>query len=198
VAITQHIAHHFTFQVWKAILRWAYYLIGSRELKLTYRSGHGDPCWCTYSDSALVNLTSGGTFGGFTFGLDAHSGLLEWRCYVPRSFPDSSAAAELIIASHACKSLLGFRLLLAELRLLSSDPTLLYLDASAVINCAEMEKITKQMRLMAARYAMLREVVRSEKVLLAKCSSLDNKSDGFTKALVGSAFVHARAFMLGL
>jgi hypothetical protein len=54
----------------------------------------------------------------------------------------------------------------------------LYLDASAVINGAEMEKITKQMRFMAARYAMLRDVVRSEKVRLAKCSSLDNKSDG--------------------
>jgi hypothetical protein len=130
--------------------------------------------------------------------LDAHSGLLEWRCFVPRSFPDSSAAAELIITSHACKSILGFRLLLAELHLLSHGPTPMYLDASAVINGAEMEKITKQMRFMAARYAMLREVVNAEKVILTKCSTLHNKSDGFTKPLVGAAFADARALMLGL
>jgi hypothetical protein len=123
---------------------------------------------------------------------------MDWRCFVPRSFPDSSAAAELIIASHACKNILGFRLLLDELHMLNAGPTSLYIDASAVINGAEMEKITKSMRFMAARYSMVRLVVSDGKVVLVKCDSLDNKSDGFTKPLVGAVFVKSRHLMLGL
>jgi hypothetical protein len=198
VAITQRLAHHFTLFVWKCILRWAHYLVLSRDLCLTYRAGTGPPQWCCYSDSALANLPDGGTFGGITFGLDAHSGLVDWRCFVPRCFPDSSAAAELIIATHASKTILGFRMLLQELRVLPDGPTPLYIDASAVIDGTEMEKITKQMRFMAARYSMLRQVVEVGKVRLQKCASLDNKSDGFTKPLVGQAFRHARSLVLGL
>jgi hypothetical protein len=87
---------------------------------------------------------------------------------------------------------------LDELRVLPAAPTPLYLDASAVINGAEMEKITKEMRLMAARYSMLRVVVADGKVVLARCASLENISDGFTKPLVGEVFLSARARMLGL
>jgi hypothetical protein len=198
VAITQHLGQHFTLQVWKAILRWAHYLLLSRSCCLTYR--HVDPSsnWCSYSDSALANLPNGGTYGGYTFGLDTHTAIIDWRCLVPRSFPDSSAAAELIIATYASKSILGFRLLFDELHLLPPGPTSLYIDASAVINGAEMEKITKQMRFMAAKYSMLRVVVEDGKVKLRKCNSEDNKSDGFTKPLTGSQFQKWRALVLGL
>jgi len=197
VAITQHIGQHFTLQVWKAVLRWAHYLLRSRSCSLTYR--HVDhQQWCCYSDSALANLPNGGTFGGYTFGLDALTAIIDWRCLVPRSFPDSSAAAELIIATYASKSILGFRMLFAELDLLPPGPTTLYIDASAVINGAEMEKITKQMRFMAARYSMLRVVVEDGKVRLCKCDSEENKSDGFTKPLTGEPFRRWRAMVLGL
>jgi hypothetical protein len=198
VAITQHLGQHFTLQVWKAILRWAHYLLVNRSCSLTYRNVDQNSNWCSYSDSALANLPNGGTFGGYTFGLDAHTAIIDWRCLVPRSFPDSSAAAELVIATYAVKSILGFRLLFAELNLLPLGPTPLYIDASAVINGAEMEKITKQMRFMAAKYSMLRIVVKDDKVKLVKCGSEVNKSDGFTKPLTGLPFQRWRALVLGL
>jgi hypothetical protein len=189
VAITHRLSHHFTLNVWKAVLRWAHYLVHSRSFCLTYRS-HGEG-WCSHSDSSLANLANGSTFGGVTFGLDAVSGLVDWRCMVPRSFSDSSAAAELMIATYAVKSILGYRMLLHELRMLPLGATPLYLDANAVINGAEMEKITKQMRFMAARYSMLRKVIADDKVTLAKVDTAQNKADIFTKPLVGEQFAQA-------
>jgi hypothetical protein len=196
VAITHRLSHHFTLNVWKAVLRWAHYLVNSKDCCLTYRP-HCDFSWCCHSDSSLASLANGSTFGGVTFGIDAVSGLVDWRCMVPRSFSDSSVAAELVIATYAAKSILGYRMLLHELRMLPDGPTPLYLDANAVINGAEMEKITKQMRFMAARYSMLRKVITDGKVTLAKVASDANKADIFTKPLVGDAFIHARALVLG-
>lgn len=197
VVLTQHIAHHFTLAVWKALLRWAYYLIDTQQLRLTYHPS-SEWSWCLHSDSAFSNAMEGGSFGGFTFRLEGDSALIDWRCLVPRVFTDSSAAAELTIAAMAVKSALGYRILLNQLGLLQPEPTVVYLDAKAVINGAEMERVTREMRFMAVRYSMLRQAVVDGKVTLGKVDSELNEADGFTKPLVGPNFEKWRALVLGL
>ena len=145
-----------------------------------------------------MGLLLGGTVGGITYGVEGHSALVEWRCLVPRMFSDSSAAAELVMATIATKSILGFRMLLTELRMLHDGPTTLYVDAKTVIGGAEMERVTKQMRFMAARYSMLRSAIASKKIKLHKVESSLNKADIFTKPLVREDFERARALVLGL
>jgi len=197
VAITQRIAHHFTKQVWHATLRWAHYLVNTRELRLTYRYTD-EPRWCMHSDSSLVNTDGGGSYGGFAFGLEGNSGYVDWRCIVPRMLSDSSAGVELIMATLATKSMLGYRMLLKELRVLPEGPMPLYLDAKAVIQGADMEKVTREMRFMAVRYAMLRQVVDDKKIELKKVDTEWNRGGIFTKPLVGEAFLRGRAMALGL
>jgi hypothetical protein len=195
-AITQRVGHHFTLNVWKAILRWAHYLVQSSEQQLTYRSTDAFN-WCSYADAALANLPEGGAFGGIVFGLDGLTGILEWRCLVSNDPVDSSGSAELVNSTYALKSILGFSMMLRELQLITPGPVPLYLDANAVINGAEMEKVTREMRFMAARYAMLRKAVTLKQIVLTKVASEDNKADIFTKPLTGAAFMHARKLVLG-
>jgi hypothetical protein len=197
-AIAQRIAHHFTSHVWRCLLRWAYYLIATRHLCLTFRFTP-QPIFAAHSDSSVANLKDGSCFGGYTFGVENNtSGLVDWKCVVPRHFSDSSAAAELVMATMSTKMILGFRMLLSELKMLSPGPTALYLDANAVINGADMEKVTREMRFMAARYSMLRHVVAQGAVSLEKVDTTVNKADIFTKPLTGAAFLRARALVLGL
>ena len=96
------------------------------------------------------------------------------------------------------KAILAHRMLLTELRLLTPGPTALYLDANAVINGAEMERVTREMRFMAARYSMLRLAVNDGRIVLAKVHTELNKADIFTKPLTGEDFRRCRALVLGL
>ncbi len=72
------------------------------------------------------------------------------------------------------------------------------LDANAVLLGVKKEKVSKAMRYVAARYAMLRAAVNEGEVCLGKVASSDNKADICTKPLTGAAFVHQRALILGL
>ena len=88
--------------------------------------------------------------------------------------------------------------MLKELGLLAEGPTKLFLDANAVINGAEMERVTRQMRFIAARYSMLRQAVAGGRIELAKVDTTLNKADNFTKALTGEVFFRCRALVMGL
>jgi hypothetical protein len=198
VVLCQYVGCRLTLNVWKGIRRWAHYLIATRELHLTYRKPAGDTEWSMHSDSSLNNVEGrAASFGGMAFGVEG-SGLVDWQVIAPRQISDSSASAELVIATRAAKAILGFRLLLKELGMLHEGPTPMYLDASAVISGAEMEKVTREMRYMAARYAQLRQVKQDGKVKLCKVDTLDNRADIFTKPLVGEAFRRQRCLVLGL
>ena len=202
VCLCQCVGTRFTLNVWKELLRWAHYLVHTKELELTYRAGD-EVRWSMHSDSSLANAKDGGSWGGYAFSLDDTTegptrGLFDWKCMSPRAFTDSSAASELVCSTLALKSILAHRMLLNELHLLKDGPTLLYLDANAVINGAEMERVTRQMRFMAARYSMLRQAVTDKRVKLAKVHTDYNKADIFTKALTGEAFIRGRALVMGL
>ena len=159
--------------------------------------------WSMHSDSSLANKADGGSWGGWAYAMETEegmptSGVFDYKCLSPRTFTDSTAASELVIATAALKAILSHRMALKELNLLEDGPTSLFLDASAVINGAEMERVTRQMRFMAARYSMLRQAVSSGRVTLEKVHTSLNKADIFTKALTGEDFKRCRALVMGL
>ena len=55
IAVSQHIANHFTPYVWECVLRWAYYLVRTKHLRLVFRPPRlvgGFPCFTANSDSS--------------------------------------------------------------------------------------------------------------------------------------------------
>ena len=196
-ALATQLAMNFTKAVWDGVLRWASYLVATKGLRLTYRRQRDGAPWVTFSDSSVLNAGAGQSFGGHCSCYEG-SGLLNWRCFVPRRLSDSSAAAELIVATSAAKWILGQRMLSAELRQGQEGPSPLYLDAQATLQGTAAEKVSRDMKYMAARYAILRQTETSGEVVLRKVHTTDNLADLFTKPLSGDTFRRLRDRAMGL
>ena len=61
-------------------------------------------------------------------------------------------------------------------------PTVLELDASAVMDSAVMERVTRKQRFNAARLAMLRQWAEDDTLVFEKVGSADMRSEIFSKA----------------
>ena len=141
----------------------------------------------TLGDLPVLNAGAGQSFGGHCSCYE-RSGLLNWRCFVPRRLPGSSAAAELMATTCAAKWVPGQRMLSAELRQSQEGPSPLHLDAQANQQGTAAEKAFRGMKYMAARYAILRQTATSGEVVLRKVYTDDNLADLFIKPLVGGEF----------
>ena len=111
------------------------------------------------------------------------SGVVVAECFSPRKLADSSAGSELIMASWARKAIIAFRILHREIFGGELKPTALELDASAVLDSAVMERVTRKQRFNAARLAMLRQWAEDRTLYLKKTDTDDMRSDIFTKAV---------------
>ena len=148
---------------------------------------------------------AGRNYAGFVI-MSKVGGALSWCTVAPRPSDDSPGAAELRMIVAAYKRILGLRTLLADLNLglEPAGPTPLYTDSKSVADGQACERIDKNSRWMATRYAMVRWGI--------ECGSIDlrlvphrgdretekNCSDIFTKALVGETFVRHRRTVLSL
>jgi hypothetical protein len=74
LALSQYIVHHLTDYVWHALLRWAYYLVQTRDMCLVLRPPHPSPDFSACSDSSLINApvtsmqmpdVAASSYGGF-------------------------------------------------------------------------------------------------------------------------------------
>ena len=203
----------------RSIIRLGHYLVATRDLCLHITTPeverHADGTtslnlFDCYSDSSHGNGEDGSSIGGFILAsrgapegkVDtvAGGGALAWRCCIQHEGDDSSAAAELRMATLAYKFTLAARFLLAELDVgvAASRPTPFYLDAKAVLDGTTCERLAKSSRWMAMRYAMLRWGIMCGTIAPRKRPTADNPSDGLTKCLIGSSFLVARARLLGL
>ena len=203
----------------RSIIRLGHYLVATRDLCLHITTPeierHPDGStslnlFDCYSDSSHGNGEFGASIGGFILAsrgapdgntdTTAGGGAIAWRCGIQHEGDDSSAAAELRMATLAYKFTLAARFLLAELDVgvSPSRPTTFYLDAKAVLDGTSCERLAKKSRWMAMRYAMLRWGIMCGTIDPRKRPSAHNPSDGLTKCLVGTPFANARARLLGL
>ena len=213
-------ASRLTEYCFRCIVRLGHYLVGTGDLHLhltTPSVDHHPDCPSTldlfdcFVDSSHGNGADGSSHGGFVLasraspgGTDAASlgggGALAWRSVAPLAGDDSSAAAELRLATLAYKYVLAARFLQTELNvgIAPLRPTPLYLDAQAVLDGTSCERLVKSSRWLAMRYAMLRWGIACGTIEPRKLLSAENPADGLTKCLVGSDFEKARARLLGL
>jgi hypothetical protein len=133
----------------------------------------------------MADLPSGvaaASIGGYSLFFQ-DSGVVVAECFSPRKLADSSAGSELIMASWAGKAIIAFRILHREIFGGKLKPTALELDASAVLDSAVMERVTRKQRFNAARLAMLRQWAEDRTLYLKKTDTDDMRSDIFTKAV---------------
>ena len=206
-----------TALTFRCIVILGHYLVNTKHLRLhltppplTHLPGGGTGLnlFSTYVDASNGNWIDGCGFGGVVLSTNrdpnaaANSfggGALSWCCIAPKAGDDSSGAAELRLATLAYKHTLATRFLQAELNLGVSPtmPTPLYCDSSSVLDGYECERITRDTRWMAMRYAMIRWGKACATIEPLKLHTDDNPADGNTKCLIGAAFENARDRLLG-
>jgi len=194
-------AQRITKRVFSSLIRIARYLINTEDMALTLGpSGRKeDEPLCCYSDSSHGNAPEGRNYAGFVI-MSKGGGALSWCTVAPRPSDDSPGAAELRMLVAAYKRILGLRTLLSDLDLGLEPvgPTPLYTDSKSVAAGQACERIDKNSRWMATRYAMIRWGIECGTVDLRLVTGDHNCADIFTKALVGETFVQHRRTVLGL
>jgi hypothetical protein len=204
LALSQYIVNHLTQYVWDALLRWAFYLVRTRHLCLVLRPPTRPSEFAACSDSSLINapVTSvimpdvpAASYGGFALFFPG-SGAFAVECFSPRRLSDSSAGSELIMSTWAAKSIIAFRILLRELGFRRSPPTPLEMDAAAITQGVQMERVSRQQRFQAARLAMMRQWVDDGIISLVKTDTRYMRADILTKPLAGQAYREKHSLLL--
>ena len=172
VALSQFLATQLTPTVWNALLRWAWYLVNTEDLRLVYREGTGD--WVMYVDSSLFNNEHGGSFGGFA-ALFPHSGAFAWKSFVPRKIGTSSGAAETTMAAFAVQYAVGLRMMDRELKQGSRRATVVYSDNLATLKGTAMDNVPSQQKYVCARRAVRRQALADDVVDLQYVPGVDRR-----------------------
>ena len=181
-ALSQRVALHCTKNVWNALLRVCNYIVSTRDLGITYRECADPGAWQADVDSSLINAPNAGSFGGYVLYYPG-GGPFAWNCTVPRKLTDSSGGAELVMSTIAAKAILGWRIFMREIGCQGPGPTTLRMDANAALLGTAREKVTRGMRYLSARYAMVRDAVETGEITLVKVPTTDNLADALTKPL---------------
>ena len=131
-----------------------------------------------YADSSHGNGEDGWSYGGYVLlceddTVDPASqgrGAFAWKCEAPPDADDSSGGAELKMVTRAVKYTIAARTIQRDLDLGIAPlrPTVVYTDASAVIQGRGGERMTKSTRWLGTRYAMIRWVEYCHKQLFGR------------------------------
>ena len=206
-ALAPFVVVNLTRIVWTALLRWAHYLVNTRDRRLLLRPLPPGmvSAFVACSDSSSINYPLPGdarmaelpvaSMGGFSLYFPGSGSFLN-ECRAPKHLTDSSAGAELNIASWAGKAIIPVRMLLNELRLGSPGPTTLEIDASALLDAIAMDKVSRKQRFQAARLAMLRTWQADGVLSLKKVKSEDMRADILSKAMAPAALFHRGSRLL--
>ena len=130
--------------------------------------------------SVIMPDIAAGSYGGFALYFEG-SGAFSVECFSPRRLADSSAGAELIMATWAGKSVVAFQILFKELGMSRMHPTPLQIDASAVTDGVLMERVSRAQRFQSARLAMLRSWQEDRVLTLLKTHTDDMRADILSK-----------------
>ena len=172
VAVSRRVSSgRLTQYAWDRLVPWARYLVNTKELLLTLRKCPAMADAAFISDSSLLNGPApGSSYGGacmqFAKGDPAvaetvMSGAILARCMAPPKLGGSSAAAELIMATVAVKEAIAHRIQAAELRQGPWGATPLYLDALAVLHGTAADQVSREVKYLAAKLAIVK-AARSE------------------------------------
>ncbi len=181
---------------WGAVKRVLRYLNGTRKLGLTFKA---DPASASlrllgYSDASFASsLDKRRSITGYLFLLSG--GAISWRSFKQRTTALSTAEAEYMALSDACKEAVWLRALLLEIAVIDSAPVEVREDNQAAIAIAHHPTRHAATKHIDVRHHYVRECVYLGRVHLTYVASQQQAADILTKALARPAFDLVRGLM---
>lgn len=170
---------------WKAVKRIFAYLIGKKNLGITYRSGGKNSELVSYCDSDYAGdiETRRSTTGyAFTYA----NGLVTWSSQRQKIVTLSTTKSEYVAAAAAAREIIWLRKLICDLRSGEDETTVLYIDNQSTIKLTKNLEFHKRSKRIEIRYHYIREKV--QKIAVKYISTKQQKADIFTKALSKERF----------
>jgi len=203
--ISKYMGPRLTSYAFKLTLRLGHYLVGTMHLPLVISSDpkHGAPgspgSFELFCDSSHGNAEDGLSYGGFVLTHNG-GGALAWKSRCQARPSDSPGAQELLMGTTAYRWILAQRMLLTDLDLgvAPTAPTTLWTDSQILLDGTHCERLSKDSRWVASRYAMMRFGEAMGIISPQKTAAEDNRGDPFTKPEAGAMFAKHRRMLLGL
>ena len=196
-------SHCATERDFKALLRVASYLHGTRELGLKIKkSSPTDRAAAArlscYVDAAYATHPDSKSHSGYCFSLGDTLAMFYSRTFKQTNVTLSSTEAENAAAVEATKEIVWFRALLEELGFPQLEPTLVYADNASMITLAnDFSGNHKRVKHYMTRINYMIEQVKLQSIKFEHVSSEDNVADILTKPLGPTAFLRLRPRLMG-
>jgi len=178
---------------WEAVKRIFHYLLGTRDLWLTY--GEANTPLEGYADADGSMAEDCRTISGYAFLIDG--GAVSWSSKRQEIVSLSTTESEYIAATHGGKEALWLRSLISEVFGDIKGPTTLFSDNQAAIALTCDNQYHPRMKHIDVRYHWICWVVEKGSIRLVYCPTDDMVADALTKALPSAKVKHfASAFGL--
>ena len=175
---------------WRAAMRILRYLLATASHGLMYPLAPRPLRVTTHVDAAFANEQKQRSRYGFVLFLSGCP--IMWSTKSTTMVCLSTAEAEFVAATEACKDVSWVRNLLSELGLALTSPSTVHEDNQACIRMVANHVVSGRNRHFCTKMAWLRQLVASGEVKFAYIPSNDNVADHFTKIIPHHRFLAIR------
>jgi transposase InsO family protein len=181
VSVLCRFNHRATERDWKAVKRVGRYLLGTYDFKLRLPSS-GQPTLSAYADADYAGDPKDrlSTSGYIIFFGDSPVG---WSSKKQESVVLSSTESELVAATACGRDVKGTRMILAEMGIRQTSPTILYEDNQSCLAIIDSDRMSGRLKHIDTKDMYVRELQRHGHVEGVWCPGEDMIADILTKAL---------------
>jgi hypothetical protein len=174
---------------WDATKRIFRYLIGTKDLWLTY--GGIEQVLAGYADADGSMAEDRHAVSGYAFLIDG--GAVSWSTKRQEIVSLSTTESEYVAGAHAAKEALWLRSLISQIFDSFSDPTTLFSDNQSAIALAKDHQYHARTKHIDVRFHFIRWVIEDGKIRLIYCPTAEMVADTLTKALPSPKVKHFAA-----
>jgi len=178
---------------WEAVRRIYRYLLGTKDLRLTY--GGAPSVLVGYADADGSMAEDRKAISGYAFLIDG--GAVLWSSKKQEIVSLSTTESEYVAATHAAKEALWLQSLIGELFSLFGGSTTLFSDNQSAIMLSKDHQYHACTKHIDIHFHFIRWVVENGKIRLIYCPTTDMVADTLMKALPSPKVKHF-AVELGL
>ena len=180
VATISHFSNNPGMPHWDAVRRIYHYLLGTKDLRLTY--GGTPSALVGYADADGSMAEDRRAISGYAFLIDG--GTVSWSSKKQEIVSLSTTESEYVAATHAAKEALWLRSLIGELFAPFDEPTTLFSDNQSAIALSKDHQYDARTKHINIRFHFICWVVENGKICLIYCPTADMVTNTLMKALL--------------